>query len=647
MKRLILTGLIAVSSLCIAQAPPSGIMAPVVTRAYNNARTGMNPNETILTVAKVKSAGIVKYFSLPLEGDARGTEAQPLIVPKVKMDDGVTRDIVIVTSMNNLVYCFDANTSDILWVKKLGIPIAGANPANNIDMYKINDHWGSLSTGVIDTDTNTWYGVAWTSPNGLAANGTYSLYSLNIVNGQVAYPTLSLSNVTYQPTNGGARQSYSSIMRKQRSSLLLTNVNGTKTILFASGTMSETSTGSAGWIIAYDIASHSISTALTMTAGDGAGIWMGGQGLAADSKGYIYGETGNGNFNGIDNFGEVAFKVQYLPPTILSDAIAVPAVLKIIDWWSPWSDAGRVGRSVITASVQRLPKKMSGMSLPTAGMESAMPINGMKPRDFSKAHYVGNLLYPDAATDNGAWSDEDLGSAQGALIEPYGVFLVGGKDGISYPVNMNNMGQTMPADFANAKANCAKLISPPIWATTDPGPVDPCPQDPTTLNFLPWGKTRHQHSTPVQYQSSVHGRMIFFWGENSQLHAWSIANNGALTYLAQGNEIASANITNSPGGMPGGFMTMSSNSNQAGTAILWATIPYGNANTSITNGRLLAYDPDNFITNADGSKTLAVLWDSAQWGINFVFNKFNPPIVSGGKIFVPTYDDQILVFGLN
>ena len=26
-------------------------------------------------------------------------------------------------------------------------------------------------------------------------------------------------------------------------------------------------------------------------------------------------------------------------------------------------------------------------------------------------------------------------------------------------------------------------------------PVDPCPQDQTTLDFMPWGKTRHVHAT--------------------------------------------------------------------------------------------------------------------------------------------------------
>jgi hypothetical protein len=168
----------------------------------------------------------------------------------------------------------------------------------------------------------------------------------------------------------------------------------------------------------------------------------------------------------------------------------------------------------------------------------------------------------------------------------------------------------------------------------------------TTLNFMPWGKTRHMHMTPVQYLSPVHGQMIFAWGENSQLHAWAASPTGELTYLAQGNEFASANVTNSPGGMPGGFCTGSSNGNTAGSALLWCTIPYGDANATVTNGRLLVYDPDNFITNADGSKTLAVLWDSQQWNLGFAFNKFDPPVVDGGLIYVPNYNGGVDVYQL-
>ena len=48
-------------------------------------------------------------------------------------------------------------------------------------------------------------------------------------------------------------------MRKQRSSLVMTNIQGVKTIFFASGTVLETTNGAAGWVFAYDVAQHKIA----------------------------------------------------------------------------------------------------------------------------------------------------------------------------------------------------------------------------------------------------------------------------------------------------------------------------------------------------------------------------------------------------
>jgi hypothetical protein len=150
----------------------------------------------------------------------------------------------------------------------------------------------------------------------------------------------------------------------------------------------------------------------------------------------------------------------------------------------------------------------------------------------------------------------------------------------------------------------------------------------------------------VQYMSPTRGMTIFVWGENSQLHAWSMAASGALTYLAQGNEVASVNVTGSPGGMPGGFCSLSSNGNAVGTAVLWCSIPYGDGNATITNGRLLAYDPETFTANADGTKTIRVLWDSQQWGVQYVFNKFMPPMAWNGQVYLPNYAGGVDVYGL-
>ena len=66
-------GLLLLCSACPAQ------MVPVLTRAYDNERSGANLQETILTQASVKAKGVRRVTIIPVFGDARGLEAQPLV----------------------------------------------------------------------------------------------------------------------------------------------------------------------------------------------------------------------------------------------------------------------------------------------------------------------------------------------------------------------------------------------------------------------------------------------------------------------------------------------------------------------------------------------------------------------------------------
>jgi hypothetical protein len=57
--------------------------------------------------------------------------------------------------------------------------------------------------------------------------------------------------------------------------------------------------------------SETITSSLAMSQGLGAGVWMAGQGLAADAQGFLYGISGNGSYHGVFDFGECVFKIQY------------------------------------------------------------------------------------------------------------------------------------------------------------------------------------------------------------------------------------------------------------------------------------------------------------------------------------------------
>ena len=603
-------------------------MVPWVTRSGDNSRSGWNSHETQLTQASVASKGIVRATIIPVTGDARGMEAQPLILPNVSTARG-KRDVLVLPSMADVVRGVDAHDGSGIWQVTLGMPITGSA---KIDYHVINDHWGCLSTGVIDVETQHLYQVCWVSPDktGNPQTARYYMFVLNVSDGSQVVPPVLIEGKS-------GTQDFNSAMRKQRSSLVETNVEGVKTVFGCSGTIYETGAGASGYCFAFDVASNKLSAMLALTAGEGAGVWMAGQGAAADAQGYLYLVTGNGDFDGVSQWGESFLKLKYLSPSGTK-----PASLEVVDHWTPWTDLGRAGQARMPA------KKLAGMSAPSEAMK---PVGGGMSIPLKKAKLVPMindrgkptlLVYPQMAT--GAWSDEDWGSAGPACIFSIGVCVAAGKDGIAYPVKTAALGGTSPADLANPKANCAKLAAPPVWLTMSPGPVDPCPQDPRTLNFFPWGNTAHLHMTPVQFfDPTLNSWIIFAWGENSQLHKWAVSAAGNLSYIAQGNEYASADARGTPpGGMPGGFCSGSSNGADPNSSILVCTIPYGNANASVVNGRLLVYDPVHLA--ADG--TLKVLWDSQSSAIQFLFNKFDPPVIDGGQIYVPNYNGGVDLYRL-
>ena len=619
---------LATSFLLTTLTAAAQTMVPWLTRSVDNSRSGWNPQETVLTQASVETKGIARITIIPLVGDARGMEAQPLILPNVDTARG-KRDVMVLPSMANVVRGVDAHDGSGIWQVTLGTPINGSA---DIDFHQINQHWGCLSTGVIDPDNQRLYQVCWVSPDnsGNPQTARYYMYVLKVTDGsQVVAPVL------IEGTSEG--QDFNKEMRKQRSSLVETNVGGVKTVFGCSGTVKETGAGAAGYCFAFDVASNKVTAMRAMTAGEGAGVWMAGQGPAADDQGNLYVITGNGDFDGKSQWGESFLKLKYTPASGGRNAS-----LKVVDHWTPWTDYARTG--------QKPPaNKLAGMSAPSEGVK---PVgSGMPAPSMTNAKLEANVnergkpvlrVYPQMA--GGAWSDEDWGSAGPACIFAIGVCIASGKDGIAYPIKISDMGGTTTDDLKNPKKNCAKLAAPPVWLTMSPGPVDPCPNDPRTLNFLPWGDTAHLHMTPVQFYDPVlKSWTIFAWGENSQLHKWKVSDSGKLTYIAEGHEYASVDVRgNPPGGMPGGFCSGSSNGADPNSAIVVCTVPYGDANAQVVNGRLLVYDAVH--RAADGY--LKVLWDSQRWAVTFLFNKFNPPVIDGGQIYVPNYNGGVDVYAL-
>ena len=226
----------------------------------------------------------------------------------------------------------------------------------------------------------------------------------------------------------------------------------------------------------------------------------------------------------------------------------------------------------------------------------------------------------------------------GMVIPELGLVCGAGKDGVLFVLDWRKMGQTKAADLGNPAGNYGKLKSAPLFVTYFPGfGVSAAPGDPKSLDTMFAGRTHHMHGTPLYWEGK-----LYCMGENGNLRAWSIDGAGVVKFLARSEEVASPFAAVPPGGMPGGMLCLSSNGNKDG--VVWACVPDADANKNVVTGRVFAFDASDFTdVLGDGDHRIKRIWMSDP---NYIYNKFNLPVVNGGRLYVPTYDGAVDVYGL-
>ena len=96
-------------------------------------RTGWNNNETFLTTDNVSSGNFGEIFSRSVDDQIY---AQPLVVGNVSICGG-THNILIVATVNNTLYAFDADDPSVskpYWQDNLTYDSASYRPVKNTDM---------------------------------------------------------------------------------------------------------------------------------------------------------------------------------------------------------------------------------------------------------------------------------------------------------------------------------------------------------------------------------------------------------------------------------------------------------------------------------------------------------------------------------
>ncbi|MGA9569862.1 MAG: chitobiase/beta-hexosaminidase C-terminal domain-containing protein [Candidatus Acidiferrales bacterium] len=262
----------------------------ILTQHYDNARTGQNTNETILTPTNVNSTTFGKLFALGVDGYVY---AQPLYVPGVVVPGQGTHNVLYVATEHDSLYAFDADTGGApLWY--VTFLVNGATTLSTSDVGNTQDihpEIGITGTPVIDPATNTLYVVVNTKESGALI---YRLHALDITTGAEKFggPVMLSGSVPgTAPDGNGSSVPFNVQWANQRPGLLLQG--GYLFIGFAS----HGDNGPwHGWILGYN-ATTLQQTGIWNTSpnGKGNGIWGAGSGLAADTEGNAYVSTGNGD----------------------------------------------------------------------------------------------------------------------------------------------------------------------------------------------------------------------------------------------------------------------------------------------------------------------------------------------------------------
>ena len=319
--------------LLLASVTPglSQSFAGVLTQHNDNARTGQNLNETLLTTANVTSSSFGKLFSYSVDGQIY---AQPLYVPNVNIPGQGVHNVVYVATQNDSLYAFDADglSSTPLWQDSFIDPASGVTPVacepngTRLIACAVYPIYGITGTPVIDPNTNTLFLVARTKEK---AKYVQRLHALDITTGAekfsgpvnitAAVPGIGVGNkegiVTFSP-----------LYDIQRAGLLL--LNG---IIYIGWAGAE-----HGWVMAYNENSLAQVGAISSTPNSSrGGVWQSGGGLAADASGNIYVATGDGLFDANTGGPDYGDSVLKLSPT-----------LSVLDYFAPMDQACRSANDV-------------------------------------------------------------------------------------------------------------------------------------------------------------------------------------------------------------------------------------------------------------------------------------------------------------
>jgi uncharacterized protein (TIGR03437 family) len=285
----------------------------ILTANGSNDRTNSNLQETLLSPGTVSSAAFGKVGAFAVDGPVY---AQPLYVSGLPIPGKGTRNVLFVSTMHNSVYAFDGDglsPGTVLWQDNLGPSVPSAMLYGS-PYGDIAGEVGILSTGVIDPQRSVLYVVTDVLQNGAPV---FYLHALDLATGaeRLNGPIALVASVagTGSERRPDGTIPFDPLQHIQRPGLLLSN----GAVFVAFGSHGDQNPYH-GWMLSYNAADLRYQLGVYMATPDGnaGSIWQSGRGPAADAQGNIYAITGNGDYDGVRNFGQSFIKVSAASATL-------------------------------------------------------------------------------------------------------------------------------------------------------------------------------------------------------------------------------------------------------------------------------------------------------------------------------------------
>jgi hypothetical protein len=282
----------------------AGLVAVSVTTAqYDNARSGANTSETLISKTTLPRLGLQATLQCATQAGLILNQTQVLIQEGVTIS-GIPRTVAVMVTSTNDICVFDAdplvNGMAPYWQKNVGTVY--------VNIYQT---MGCQSTPVIDPTTNVLYVVC------VKSDLNYYLYALNLADGTDYHAPVVLAGMAGGQTFAGA-----GLLSDQRAGLALSNGH------IYIGYIDCESGGSVvcanrGGLLSYDKTTLAQLAYWPLNA-----VWMSGGAPAIDSSGNLYVVTGNDTYNGTTTLGESIVKLN--------------SNLVVQDWFtqSNWSTLG-------------------------------------------------------------------------------------------------------------------------------------------------------------------------------------------------------------------------------------------------------------------------------------------------------------------